>query len=48
MNLFFTQTSEAVKDTLHTIKEYFEHRSVNGKVIENFKHVWNLVEVWKG
>ncbi len=45
MNELFDENSETVKGSLYYLKEYFEHRSVKKKVLDNFSHVWNLLEV---
>lgn len=45
MNEFFTETSIGIAGTLYHMKEFFNHRSVKKKVIDNFQHVWDLIKV---
>ena len=47
MDAFFNGRSVADRGTLFNLKEYFRHRSLEGKVMDNFQHVYDFLEVNK-
>jgi hypothetical protein len=46
ISTFFRGGSVANRGTLYNIKEVFNHRSVSSDVMNNFDHVWDLVQVY--
>ena len=45
MDEFFQYSSRGERGTLYHSKVYFGHKAVSSKVMANFQHVYDLVEV---
>ena len=45
MDVFFNGSSVADRGTVAQLKSFFQHRSLKPKVMDNFQHVWDFLEV---
>ena len=45
MKTYYSERTAGVPGTLFNIKEYAGHKQVKFKVLDNFKHVWDLLEL---
>lgn len=45
MNEFYNAESLAERGTVAQVKEMFGHRSLKRKVMANYQHVWDFVQV---
>jgi hypothetical protein len=45
MKEFFVAASVGARGTTYNIKELFNHRNLKEKVMDNFQHVWDFIQV---
>ncbi len=45
MNTLFDPRSIATPGAMYYVKEYLGHRAVKKEVMQNFQHVWDLLQV---